>query len=47
MRETNVLRSNIAISILNDCVCWILWEEDAEMEIAVQEIYWRTLPVTD
>lgn len=33
------LMSNNATSVLNNCVCWVLWEENAKTKIGVQEMF--------
>lgn len=35
------------IFIFTDCFSWFLWEVDANMELWVQEVYWRVTPVKD
>jgi hypothetical protein len=33
------LMNSISVSVLNHCILRVLWEEDGELELGVQEIY--------
>lgn len=39
--------NDIAVSVVSNWVYWHLWEEDAEVKLGVQEMYWRKMPVQD